>query len=337
MLPLHPVAFSMRTAHRTTADFEHLEDSYMDDSNNLYSNENYIETGYIRNITHKAIMYLNNGFPVHLRGSAGVGKTALAFHIANKIGKPILFISGSEEVTDENLVGGYLGLRKFFVEDNFITSVYKKEERIKKAWSDGRLLVACREGYTVIYDEFTRAKPETNNVLLPILEERIIDLPYNNGSDTYMKIHPEFKIIFTSNPEEYVGVYHSPNALIDRMITIDMDSIDEDTEKAIIMAKSGIGSHDAEKIVLLTRLIKSKTGDKGYASLRSSIMLAKIAYQAKLKMIPSNPLFRQVCNDVYNSAGITLGIKNEKMKEMHLTIDSAIDTVFAAAGRVLQN
>lgn len=289
--------------------------------------EEYVITNYLKNITSRATLYLESGYPVHLRGPAGVGKTTLAIHIAKKIGKPIYLICGSEEVNNENLIGGYSGLRKSYVEDNFITTVYKKEELIKKLWNDGRLLTACKEGYTVIYDEFTRTPSEVNNVLLSILEEKIVDIPYGNGN-TFVKIHPDFRIIFTSNPEEYTGVYKSPNALTDRMITIDIVNLDEETEKNIIMLRSGLSAEDSYKIVKLSRYIKSKINDMDYASIRGSIMLANIISTSKIKMVPTSLAFRQVCKDIFNSVNISLGLSINKKVVMDKVVDEAIDTIF---------
>lgn len=292
------------------------------------TNKSYVVTNFIKDITKRVILYMNNGFPVHLRGPAGTGKTSLAFHIAQKIGRPIIYICGSEEINDENLIGGYTGVRKYFVEDNFINSVYKKQEAINKTWNDGRLLTACKEGYTVIYDEFTRTRPEMNNVLLSILEEKMVDVPYAN-SNTYLKINPDFRIIFTSNPEEYIGAYKSPNALIDRMITIDMDNLDEDTEMKIIMSKSGIGLNDASKIMHLSRYIKNKLNNTSYASIRSSIMLAKVINSVKIKVSASNPIFKQICKDIYNPISITLNLKDENKLALNSVIDEAINFICA--------
>ena len=50
------------------------------------------------------------------------------------------------------------------------------EEDMVQRWVDHRLSTACREGYTLVYDEFTRSKPEANNVLLSVLEERLLIL-----------------------------------------------------------------------------------------------------------------------------------------------------------------
>ena len=291
----------------------------------IASEENYVVTNHIRSITNRAVLYLNNGFPVHLRGSAGVGKTSLAFHIARKLEKPILFISGSEQINDDNLIGGYSGLKKYFVEDNFITSVYKKEEFIRKDWRDGRILTACREGSTVIYDEFTRTPAEVNNVLLSILEEKIVDIPYGNFSD-YIRVHPDFRIIFTSNPEEYSGVYRSPNALLDRMITIEMDAMDQETEKSIVMLKSGMMPEDAAKIIQLTELIKHRFN--GYVSVRSSIMLARAVNASNIRM-SNNPVFKQICKDIYNSVVMPLGMEAETKRRLNSAIDEAVEIVFA--------
>jgi len=292
-------------------------------------NENYVETEYIKELTARALTYADIGFPVHLRGSSGVGKTALAFHIAKKIGRPIVFMCGSEEFSSFDLIGGYFGSKQSIVVDNYISSVYKREEKLKKMWTDGRLVTACKEGYTVIYDEFTRAKPEINNVLLSVLEEQMVDIPNYTSDNTYMKIHPDFKIIFTSNPEEYVGVYKSANALIDRMVTIDINDMDFETEKVIIISKSGINERDAQIITKMTRYMRSNTNNKMWLSIRCSVMLAKITKKLNLKITTSNEMFRKVCKDVYNSPSVALGMSNiEKEKYLEL-IDAAIYSAFS--------
>ena len=298
--------------------------------NDIASDEDYVVTDYLKSTTNRALLYLNNGFPVHLRGSAGVGKTSLAFHIARKIGKPILFLCGSEQINDDNLIGGYSGLKKYFAVDNFITSVYKREEFIRKDWRDGRLLTACRDGDTVIYDEFTRTPPEVNNVLLPVLEEKIVDVPYGNSNE-YIRVNPEFKIIFTSNPEEYSGVYKSPNALLDRMITIEMDVMDRETEKNIVTSKSGIDPFDAERIIKMSELIKHQVAFSGYSSIRSSVMLAKAISGAGISLSHGSPAFRQICRDVYNSVAAPMGQEAEQKQKLYGIIDEAIDAVFAKA------
>src|SRR3972149_5343214 len=67
--------------------------------------------------------------------------------------------------------------RKSKLVDNYIHSVLKTEEEMKTLWTSNRLTTACQNGDTLIYDEFTRSRPEANNALLGILGERILNLP----------------------------------------------------------------------------------------------------------------------------------------------------------------
>ena len=80
--------------------------------------------------------------------------------------RPVVLIHGDDEFGSSDLVGGQLGFRSTRVVDNFIHSVVKTEENVSKTWVDHRLTNACKYGFTVIYDEFNRSRPEANNVLL---------------------------------------------------------------------------------------------------------------------------------------------------------------------------
>ena len=288
--------------------------------------KNYVLTGYVEKIVDKALLYMSCGFPVHLRGPAGVGKTSLAFYIARRLGRDILFLSGSEEIDASNLLGGYFGLKKTLVEDNFISSVYKKEERLKTIWTDGKLLSACKNGSTVIYDEYTRARPEVNNILLSILEEKLVDIP-NATENQSVTVNEKFSMIFTSNPEEYSGVYRSPNALTDRMITIDLDSMDRDTEVRIIMANSDIDRRSAEQIYNMVKYVKGQLPAFSYGSLRSGIMLAKVLNSVKIPVDKQNEKFREICRDVFHSVFVSAGIVYEKKESFNLIVNQAMETI----------
>ena len=199
----------------------------------------FVETSYVKDLTNRALCYIEAGFPVHLRGPSGTGKTTLAMHMASKIERPVVMIHGDEEFSTSDLVGGEHGYRIRKVVDRFISRVLKTEEDMVKRWVDNRLTVACKYGFTLVYDEFTRSRPEANNILLSILQEKMMDLPVaRDGEEPYLKVHPNFTAIFTSNPEEYAGVHRSQDALRDRMITMDLDHFDYETEVAVTQAKS---------------------------------------------------------------------------------------------------
>ena len=164
--------------------------------------------------------------------------------------QPVTLIHGDDEFGSSDLVGNDHGYRKSKLIDNFIHSVVKTEETMKTLWTDNRLTTACRYGHVLIYDEFTRSRPEANNVLLSVLGERLLNLPKKcNGGDGYLEVHPAFRAIFTSNPQEYAGVHKSQDALLDRLITIYMDHYGRETEVAITASSGGVSAEMAEQIV----------------------------------------------------------------------------------------
>lgn len=277
--------------------------------------QNFVETRLVQDITDRALTYIGAGFPVHFRGSTGTGKTTLAMHVASKIGRPVVMIHGDEEFSTSDLVGGEFGYRRRKVIDNFIHSVLKTEEDMSKKWMDNRLTVACRYGFTLIYDEFTRSRPEANNVLLSVLQEKMMDLPPSRGvEEGYLKVHPDFTAIFTSNPEEYAGVYRSQDALRDRMVTIDLDFLDRETEIAITEAKSGISRHEAERIIGIVRELRESGKCEFDPTVRGCVMIAK---SLKLKGIPAsskNGFFSQMCQDILASETSRVGSKGSQTK-----------------------
>ena len=114
----------------------------------------FVETEYIKGIISRALAYIKAGFAVHFRGGAGTGKTSLAMNLAARIGRPIMLIHGDDEFGTSDLIGGRYGFRVRRVLDNFVQSVVKTEEDMVQRWIDSRLTVACKYGYTLIYDEF---------------------------------------------------------------------------------------------------------------------------------------------------------------------------------------
>ncbi|MFQ6030295.1 MAG: AAA family ATPase, partial [Dehalococcoidia bacterium] len=137
----------------------------------------FVQTPRVKEIAERALLYLRSGLPVHFRGPAGTGKTTLAMYVAAQLGRPVILLHGDEELGTSDLVGGGHGFRRKSSVDNYIHSVLKTEEDVQLKWVDNRVTVACRHGFTLLYDEFTRARPETNNTLLSVLAERILDLP----------------------------------------------------------------------------------------------------------------------------------------------------------------
>lgn len=274
----------------------------------------FVETKYIEDITNRAVSYIKAGFPAHFRGPSGTGKTTLAMHVASKIGRPVVMIHGDEEFTTSDLVGGEYGYRFRKVVDRFVSRVLKVEEDMIKRWVDNRLTVACKYGFTLIYDEFTRSRPEANNILLSILQEKMMDLPVGRGEEPYLRVDPDFTAIFTSNPEEYAGVHRSQDALRDRMITMDLDHFDYDTEVAITRAKSRLSKQHAERIVNIVRGLRESGKCEFAPTIRGCIMIAKTTKVQNITSAKSDGAFMAICQDILASETSRVGSKTNQAR-----------------------
>jgi gas vesicle protein GvpN len=283
----------------------------------------FVATPEVRRLAERALLYLNAGYPVHFSGPAGTGKTTLALHVAALRGRPVSLMHGDDEFGSSDLVGGEYGYRKSKLVDNFIHSVLKTEETMNTLWADNRLTLACKDGDTLVYDEFTRSRPEANNALLSVLEERLLTVPTRRSGAGFLDVHPEFRAIFTSNPEEYAGVHRTQDALIDRFITIRIDYYDRETEVEITRAKSGIPRGEAEVIVEIVRELRRMRVAKQGPSLRAGIMIGRVMSQRGSHPRPGDAFFNEICRDVLGA--LTAKITRDGTQG----IASAVDEVVA--------
>jgi gas vesicle protein GvpN len=261
----------------------------------------FVSTEYTKRIVRRALRYLQSGFAVHLRGPAGTGKTTLAMHLAGLLARPMVLIYGDEELRSSQLVGSLSGYSRKKVVDNYIHSVLKVEDDLRHSWVDSRLTLAAKEGFTLIYDEFNRSRPEANNALLSALEEKLIVLPPDSSQSEYVRVHPQFRAIFTSNPDEYAGTHPTQDALIDRMITITLGEADIETEKQILVQRLGLDRAQAVKLIVLIRSFRQQSEQKKIASLRVCLTIGRICREHDIPVSGVNEDFRDLCLDVLMS------------------------------------
>lgn len=272
--------------------------------------DDFVQTDQIREVTDHALAYAQAGYAVHFAGPAGVGKTTLAFHVASKLGRPVILVHGDDEFTGSDLVGRDTGYRRSRCVDNYIHSVTKTQEELQSLWVDNRLTTACQNGYTLIYDEFNRSRPEANNALLSILSEGILNLPkLRESGQGYLEVHPDFRALFTSNPEEYAGTHKTQDALMDRLITVNLRHLDRETEIEITLAKSGIGRPDAEAIVDIVRELRGVGVNNHRPTVRACVAIARVLASRKAHARLGDPVLHWVCRDVLSldTAKVTRG------------------------------
>lgn len=263
----------------------------------------FVITPYIQDLTDRALAYLNVGYAVHLSGPAGTGKTTLALHIASQLARPCTLLHGDDELKGSDLVGRDSGYRRQSIRDNYVSSILKTEETVSVMWTNNRLTTACEQGHTLVYDEFTRSPATANNILLSVLEEGILNIPSSSQDKGYIKVHPDFRAIFTSNPEEYVGVHKTQDALLDRMITLEVSHQDRETELAIVTTKSKRSAEDAAIIVDIIRALRDRLGGSGGPTIRAALAIATISDFRGCSVNANDAIFVATCQDIlhYNA------------------------------------
>lgn len=277
----------------------HKPKSASSESISIEAGARFVATDEVKRITNRALAYLRAGYPVHFSGPAGTGKTTIALHVAALRGRSVVLMHGDDELGSSDLIGGDYGYTKSKLVDNFIHSVVKTQESVNTLWTDNRLTLACRHGDTLVYDEFTRTKPEANNALLSVLEEGLLTLPKRRPKgEGFMEVHTDFRAIFTSNPEEYAGVHRTQDALMDRLVTIKINYLERETEVEITRAKSGVSRAEAEIITDIVRDLRVSGHTRHAPSLRACIMIAKVTAQEGARALAADSTFRDICMDV---------------------------------------
>jgi MoxR-like ATPase len=248
---------------------------------------------------------VRTGKHVLLEGPVGVGKTFLVSAMADLLGKSVVRVDGDSRYTEQKLTG-------WFDPPTVLKKGYTKE-----SFFPGPLTQAMREGAILFINELNRMPEGVQNVLLPALDERRIELPRIGE----VKAKEGFAVIATQNPREFVATSHLSEALLDRFELISLGYQSEDHEREILRRASRFREHENQQLLdwclLLVRGTRESALFKRGASIRAAISLYDVAsamggdWQALLR-----------------AAGITLPTRVELSDEgLEQGFQKAIETV----------
>ncbi|MEM9707965.1 MAG: AAA family ATPase [Pseudomonadota bacterium] len=237
----------------------------------------FFENAELCDLIKRATEYMRAGVCVHFSGSAGIGKSSLAFRVAENLGRPISLMSGNEWLTAQDFIGREAGSTTSTVVDHYIQSVRRTEKRVTKDWRASVLAASMAQGHTLIYDEFTRATPEANATLLSVLEEGILVSADQADAPPYLEAHPEFRVILTSNAKDYLGVNPAPDALLDRVLTMPMAEPSVETLAGIASLRTGADLPLSMRIVEIVSKLRHNAQNEKVSTLRTAMLIARIA------------------------------------------------------------
>ena len=242
----------------------------------------FFENDEVRMLRDRALEYARAGVPVHFSGPAGLGKTSLAFDVARQLGRKISVMTGNNWLSAQDFVGGRIGSTSSTVVDRYVHSVQRTEKETRDDWGTSLLAQAMVHGHTLIYDEFTRATPEANATLLSVLEEGLLICTDPAGPQRYTRAHPDFRVLLTSNPHDYVAVNSAPDALLDRVVTLPMQAYSPKTVAMIVEHRTQLAPGPAMRLAKLLTSLHEGGKDHAFSVLRTALLVGRIAaYRAK--------------------------------------------------------
>ncbi|MDT1061732.1 MoxR family ATPase [Paracoccus sp. CPCC 101403] len=171
-----------------------------------------------------------------LVGQPGLGKTMLVDTLSTVLGLDSARIQFTPDLMPADILGSEVldlrpdGSRAFrFIEGPVFT----------------QLLMA---------DEINRASPRTQSALLQAMQESEVTI-----SGEHRPLGRPFHVLATQNPIEQEGTYPLPEAQLDRfLLQIDVDYPDRDTERAILLATTGVEQGAAHAVFDAAGLIHAQ-------------------------------------------------------------------------------
>jgi MoxR-like ATPase len=197
-----------------------------------------------------------------LEGPVGVGKTFLAHCLARYLGRRLYRVDGDERYSEQKLTGW------------FDPPMALKVGYVREAFRQGPLVAAMEEGGILFINELNRMPESVQNVLLPTLDERLLDIPHLGP----LRAQGPFQVVATQNPQEFVATSHLSEALKDRFEWVALDYQPREEEIEIVQGQTGVADEAlVTGAVDLVRATRTDPRVRRGASVRAAISIVEIA------------------------------------------------------------
>lgn len=203
-----------------------------------------------------------------LVGEPGCGKSEFVLWIASELNIPVVQIQSDGEMSVVDLVGGFL----------------YSEERKGTYWEDGIIPKALKEKCWILFDEINMSLPEVLARLHSIMDARHhLDL---KEIGEVIKRSKDTIIFGTMNPSDdgrHVGIKPLSPALLSRFdIIVNMDFLEEETEKKLIIDKTGVSIKDAELMIKIVTEARNGYKNNEISEIIDTRMLLAWARKTKI-------------------------------------------------------
>jgi MoxR-like ATPase len=214
----------------------------------------------------RALAVLNTGRHLLLEGPVGVGKTRVALAVCAHLTRGVERVDGDDRYSESKLTGWFdppIVLKQGYNEESFFA---------------GPLVTAMREGKILFINELNRMPETVQNVLLPALDEHILQVPHIGE----VRAAPGFQVVATQNPVEYIATGHLSEALRDRFEHLRLDYQSATEEEAIVSAETDCDNLDLIRTaVRLARATRRHPLFRRGASVRAPMSTVMVAEELR--------------------------------------------------------
>ncbi|MEZ5126376.1 MAG: MoxR family ATPase [Thermoleophilia bacterium] len=259
-----------------------------------------------------ALAVLDAGRHLLLEGPVGVGKTTVALAVCQHLGRRTYRVDGDDRYTESKLTGWFdppLVLQQGYGETSFCP---------------GPLVQAMREGGVLFINELNRMPESVQNVVLPALDERLLQVPHIGE----VRAAQGFQVVATQNPVEYVATGHLSEALRDRFEHLPLGYQSAAEEMQIVMLETATDDAQlAGMAVRLTRATRVHPRFRKGASVRGAI--ATVALAERLWAAQGDACGGVTPAVLRRAAGAALATRVELRDDIDAEFGRALDDVFA--------